>query len=61
MTVVDGDKVRARDVKDDEILWARVRTQTWRSRVAKLIMVSKVLKGVFIEEFAIPSLLNNSQ
>ena len=60
MTEVDGNKVRARDVEDDEVLRARVRTRTRRSRVAKLIMVSKVLKGVLVEESAVPSLLNDS-
>ena len=56
MTVVDHNEVRARDIKYDEILWARARTRTRRSRVAKLITVSKVLKRVFIEEFAVPPL-----
>jgi hypothetical protein len=44
MTIVDGNKVRAGDVEDDEILGARMRTWTRRSRVPKLIMKSEILE-----------------
>ena len=56
MTIVNGNEMRARNVEDDEVLRARLRTWTPRARMAKLVTISKVLESVLVEKFAIPFL-----
>jgi hypothetical protein len=53
--------MRARNIKDDEIFWARQRARTGSVSVASLIGQSKVLEGVLIEKLAVPSLMGMSQ
>jgi hypothetical protein len=56
LTIVDSNRVRARDIEDGEVLGARARTGTSSSRVAKLISMTKVLKRVLVEKLTVPSL-----
>ena len=56
LTIVNGNEMRAQNVEDDEVLRARLRTWTLRTRMAKLVMISKVLESVLVKKFAIPFL-----
>ena len=58
VTVVDGDEVRARGIKDDEILGTSLRAWAWCTRMSKLILMAQVLESVLIEKFTVPSLAN---
>lgn len=56
MAIVYGNKMRARDIKDDEVLGARVRTRTGGSRMAELITISMILESVLFEIKTFPCL-----
>jgi hypothetical protein len=56
LTIVDGNRVRARDIEDSEVLGARARTWTSSSRMTELISMTMVLKRVFVKKFTVPPL-----
>jgi hypothetical protein len=56
MTIIDGNEMRTRDIEDDEVLGARVRTWTARSRMAKLITISKIKERILLEKISFPLL-----
>jgi hypothetical protein len=56
MTIVDGNEMGTRDIKNDEVLGARVRTWTARSRMAELISISKIFERVLLKKFPFPFL-----
>jgi hypothetical protein len=59
ITVLDRDRIKARDIKNDEILGTSERARTRPLRVANLIAKSEVLESVLVEKLPIPPLINN--
>ena len=59
VTVLDCDRMRARDIEDDKIFRTSERARTRPLRVAKLIGKSEVLERVLVKKFPIPPLINN--
>jgi hypothetical protein len=49
--------MRARNIEDNEVLWARLRTWTRCSGMSELITKTKVLKRVLVEKLTVPPLL----
>jgi len=60
VTVVDGDIMWARDVKDEEVLGAWLRTRAWRPSMTKLVAETKALERNLIEEITVPSLMTKT-
>jgi len=58
VTIVYGNKVRARGIEDDEILGTSLRAWAWCTRMTKLVSMAEVLERVLIEKFTVPSLTN---
>jgi hypothetical protein len=56
MTIVDGKEMRTRDIEDDKVLGARVRTWTARSRMAELKTISKIMERILLEKISFPLL-----
>lgn len=57
VTVVDSDIMRARDVEDEEVLRAWLRTRAWCPRMTKLVAKTNTLERNLIEKSAVPSLM----
>jgi hypothetical protein len=49
--------MRTRDVEDNEVPGARLRTRTSGSEMTKLIIKTKVLKSVLVKKSTVPPLL----